>query len=187
MNPTNVTQLLQRAAEGDLEASGKAWDLVSFEIDKIAQGVLRKEKIQGSIQASDLCQEAFLRIFGTGNAPSVNDRKHFFRIAAQHMRRTIVDRHRRKFAKKRGGIPLSLEGQAELVAEAPDSRIVELNEALLALAQLDEVASAVVEMRFFAGYSVDHTAEILSISKAAVKEHFDFAKAWLFDRMRGNE
>ncbi len=183
MNGANlrITQLLQNAAKGDEEAANLAWEAVYHELKNIATGYLSREYQHQTLQPSDLVHEVYLRLFGD-NKVHVNDRRHFYRLAARQMRYFLVERTRKKRARKREGQNISLD-DCVIIGEALDDRLLALDSLLTALNQLDPEAAAVVEMRYFGGYSAARTAELLDISAADERDHFDFAKAWLKERM----
>jgi len=176
-----ITQLLQSAAKGDAEAANLAWDAVYHELQNIATGYLSREYRHQTLQPSDLVHEVYLRLFGE-NKVHVNDRKHFYRLAARQMRYFLVDRTRKKKASKRDGVNLSLDDCVNLGVSL-DDRLLALESLLTELNELDPEAAAVVEMRYFGGYSAARTAELLDISAADERDHFEFAKAWLKERM----
>lgn len=176
-----ITHLLQRAADGDSEAANLAWDAVYRELENIAKGYLRHEYQHQTLQASDLVHEVYLRLFGD-NKVHVNDRKHFYRLAARQMRYYLVDRTRKKRARKCEGENISLD-DCVVIGQELDERLLALDALLVELNELDHEAASVVEMRYFGGYSEVRTAELLSISSAHVRDHFEFAKAWLRKRM----
>lgn len=176
-----ITQLLQSAAKGDEAAANLAWEAVYRELQNIATGYLKREYQHQTLQASDLVHEVYLRMFGQ-NKVRVNDRKHFYRLAARQMRHFLVDRTRKKRALKREGENISLD-DCLVIGQALDERLLALDSLLTELNALDAEAAAVVEMRYFGGYSAARTAELLDISAADERDHFEFAKAWLKERM----
>ena len=181
----NVTQLLIGWSEGNKEALDELLPLVYDELRKQAARYLRKESPGHTLQTTALIHEAYLRLIDQKNVRWQN-RAHFFGIAAQLMRRILVDHARMKKRAKRGGsnIKVSLS-EAALKTPAQDLDIVALDEALKRLEQVDEQQSRVVELRFFSGLSVEETAEVLSISPATVKRDWSMAKAWLHREITG--
>ena len=177
--PQNVTQLLVSWGNGNKEALDKLLPLVYDELRRQAARYLRRERAGHTLQTTALIHEAYLRLVDQKNVHWQN-RAHFFGLAAQLMRRILVDHARTKKRAKRGGsdVRVSLTG-AQVLAKDQEVDVVALDEALNRLAQLDEQQSRIVELRFFSGLTVEETAEALSISPATVKRDWSMAKAWL--------
>ncbi|MEP7346166.1 MAG: sigma-70 family RNA polymerase sigma factor, partial [Gemmatimonadaceae bacterium] len=172
----------QRGKEG---ASERLFPLVYAELHDLAVHYMRSERGDHTLQPTALVHEVFLRLYDQRNANWKN-RSHFFGIAAQAMRRILVDHARRRHATKReGGNQITLD---ESVAEAPQRSIdvMALDDALTELAQLDPRQAQVVELRFFGGLDIDQTAEALGISPATVKRDWTFARAFLQRAMDGH-
>lgn len=178
--PSEITRLLQDWRDGD----GKALDIllprVYKELRRLARHQLRNERPDHTLQSAALVHEAYLRLLGVSPTQQWESRTHFFAIAAQLMRQILVDYARRHGAAKRGGsvCKLSLE-----VAMATPRRaqvdIVALDDALHALATIDERQSRVVELRFFAGLSLNEISTVLEIGPATVQRDWTAARAWL--------
>lgn len=185
--PQNVTQLLLSWGSGDKEALDKLLPVVYDELRKQAARYLRRERAGHTLQTTALIHEAYLRLVDQKNVHWQN-RAQFFGLAAQLMRRILVDHARTKKRAKRGGsdIRVSLTG-AKILAKSEDLDVVALDEALDRLAEIDEQQSKVVELRFFSGLTVEETAEVLSISPATVKRDWSMAKAWLHRELSSNE
>lgn len=185
--PQNVTQLLISWGSGDKEALDKLLPVVYDELRKQAARYLRRERVGHTLQTTALIHEAYLRLVDQKNVHWQN-RAQFFGLAAQLMRRILVDHARTKKRAKRGGsdIRVSLTG-AKVLAKSEDLDVVALDEALDRLAQIDEQQSKIVELRFFSGLTVEETAEVLSISPATVKRDWSMAKAWLHRELSSNE
>lgn len=183
--PANVTELLVGWGKGDKEALDKLVPVVYDELRRQAARYLRHERVGHTLQTTALIHEAYLRLVDQKNVHWQN-RAHFFGIAAQLMRRILVDHARAKTRVKRGGsdIRVSLTGVV-LKAQDQDLDIVALDEALDRLAAIDEQQSKIVELRFFSGLTVEETAEVLSISPATVKRDWSMAKAWLHREISG--
>lgn len=182
---THVTQLLKLHCEGDKSALEKLLPLVYQELRRLAASYMRKEKSQHTLQATALVHEAYFKLVDQKEVVWQN-RSHFFGVAAQLMRRILIDHARAKQADKRGGsqIKLSLDEDINFLQEnGPD--LLELDNALKKLAELDERQSKVVELRFFGGLNLDETAEVLGTSPATVKRDWTLAKAWLFRELSG--
>jgi RNA polymerase sigma factor (TIGR02999 family) len=183
--PQNVTQLLIGWSKGDKEALDKLVPLVYDELRRQAARYLRHERVGHTLQTTALIHEAYLRLVDQKNVQWQN-RAHFFGIAAQMMRRILVDHARTKKRAKRGGSDIRVSlSDANLKAQGQDLDIVALDEALERLAAIDEQQSRIVELKFFSGLTVEETAEILSISPATVKRDWSMAKAWLHREISG--
>jgi RNA polymerase sigma factor (TIGR02999 family) len=177
--PQNVTQLLIGWSEGDKEALDKLVPLVYDELRRQAARYLRRERVGHTLQTTALIHEAYLKLVDQKNVHWQN-RAHFFGIAAQLMRRILVDHARTKKRAKRGGSDIRVSlADATAIAKAQDLDVVALDEALERLARIDEQQSKIVELRFFSGLTVEETAEVLAISPATVKRDWSMAKAWL--------
>jgi RNA polymerase sigma factor (TIGR02999 family) len=181
----NVTQLLIGWSNGDRAALDSLLPLVYEELRQQAARYLRRERVGHTLQTTALIHEAYLRLIDQKNVHWQN-RAHFFGIAAQLMRRILVDHARTRTRAKRGGSNLRVSfNEANLLAASQDLDIVALDEALARLAELDEQQSRIVELRFFSGLSVPETAEVLRISPATVKRDWSMAKAWLHRELSG--
>ncbi len=180
-----MTQLLVSWSEGDESALDRLTPLVYDELRRLAGRYLRNERPGHTLQSTDLVHEAYLRMVDQQSVRWQN-RAHFFGIAAQMIRRILVDHARRRHALKRGAdaVKLSLD-EAIAASGQRDFDLVALDEALENLAKLDPQQSRVVELRFFAGLSIEETAEVLSISPATVKRDWTTAKAWLYRDLSG--
>jgi RNA polymerase sigma-70 factor (ECF subfamily) len=177
--PQNVTELLIGRSKGDKEALDALVPLVYDELRRQASRYLRHERVGHTLQTTALIHEAYLRLVDQKNVHWQN-RAHFFGIAAQLMRRILVDHARTRKRAKRGGSDVRISlSEATLKTRAQDLDIVALDEALERLAAIDEQQSKIVELRFFSGLTVEETAEVLSISPATVKRDWSMAKAWL--------
>jgi RNA polymerase sigma factor (TIGR02999 family) len=180
MNPSeNVTELLRAYRAGEPEALERLVAVVYGELRRQAARALRRERGNHTLQPTALVHEAYLRLAGQRDVEWQN-RAHFFAIAAQIMRRILVDHARSRGRGKRGGgrAPVLLD-DALAIAETRDLDLVALDDALSALARLDERQSRVVEMRFFAGLEVEEVAEALGVSPTTVKRDWSLARAWL--------
>ena len=183
----NVTQLLISWGNGNKEALDRLLPLVYDELRRQAARYLRRERAGHTLQTTALIHEAYLRLIDQKNVHWQN-RAHFFGLAAQLMRRILVDHARTKKRDKRGGsdIRVSLTG-AQVLAKDQEVDVVALDEALDRLAKLDEQQSRIVELRFFSGLTVEETAAALSISPATVKRDWSMAKAWLHRELTTDE
>ena len=175
-----VTELLVRWRSGDGKALEALMPLVYDEMRRLAHSYLRRERPDHTLQSTALVHEAFVRL--TGHAPPQwQDRAHFFGIAANLMRQILVEYARSRNTSKRGGaiIKLAIDSVGD-PSGRPDLDIVALDDALKDLARIDPQQSRVVEMRFFAGLSIEETAEVLGISESTVKRDWNTARFWLF-------
>ena len=183
----DVTDLLRAWAEGDPSAPEKLTPLIYAELRRLARRSMRREHEQHTLETGALVNEAYLRLADWKNARWEN-RAHFYGVAAQIMRRVLVDYARSRGYQKRGGgaRPVSLE-EAVVPSPGQSPDVIALDEALNRLAKLDQRKSKVVELRFFAGLSVDETAAVLNVSPFTVIRDWNFAKAWLHREIRGAE
>jgi RNA polymerase sigma factor (TIGR02999 family) len=176
---SEVTQLLQEWREGDRKALDALLPLLYKELRRLAHFQLRNERSDHTLQSAALVHEAYLRLVGL-KPPQWESRTHFFAIAAQLMRQILVDHARRHGAAKRGGsvCKLSVE-EAAMTSRGKDVDVVALDEALRALAKIDARQSRVVELRFFAGLSLEEISVALEIGPATVQRDWTAARAWL--------
>ena len=177
-----VTELLHAWSRGDLAVEEELMSRVYAELRRIASQYLRKERAGHTLSTTALVHEAYLRLVDQRSFAWQN-RSHFLAIAARMMRRLLVDEARRRSFLKRGGgqlVPLSLEHALELplAGVAPD--LVALHDALTDLEAAEPAQARLVELRFFAGLSVDETATVLAVSPATVDRRWRLAKAWLY-------
>jgi RNA polymerase sigma-70 factor (ECF subfamily) len=183
--PEDVTQLLLNWSEGDQAALDQLIPIVHGEMRRLAASYLRRERPGHTLQPTALVNEAYLRLIDQRNARWHN-RAQFFGVAAQIMRRILVDYARQHEAEKRGGpeqqrISLS---DAEQQAGMPPLDLLALNEALHELEAMDPQQSRIVELRFFAGLTIAETAEVLDIGHATVEREWTLARAWLRRRLQ---
>jgi RNA polymerase sigma factor (TIGR02999 family) len=175
-----ITAMLQAWGDGDRSVLDQLLPLVYRELHLQAHRYLRRERANHTLQTTALIHEAYLKLVDQRTVQWQN-RAHFFGIAAQAMRRILVDYAKTKNREKRGGpaADLPLE-EALLVADTGQSvDLLALDEALTRLALIDELQARVVELRYFSGLSIEDTAEALGISPASVKRDWQMAKAWL--------
>jgi len=181
-----VTELLVRWRKGDRQALDALIPLVYGELRRIAQHFLQREKPGHTLQSTALVHEAYVRMVGQ-NLPEWQSRAHFFGIAAQLMRQILVDHARARQAAKRGGdvFKLSLDESTAMPGQR-DLDLIALDDALKSLTELDPQQSRIVELRYFAGLTIEDTSEVLGISPATVKRDWATARAWLQrEMMRG--
>src|SRR5687768_8464297 len=183
--PLNVTQLLIGWAKGDKDALDQLIPIVYDELRRQAARYLRRERVGHTLQTTALIHEAYLRLIDQKNVQWQN-RAQFFGIAAQLMRRILVDHARTKKRAKRGGSDIRVSlADAEASVKAQELDVVALSEALDRLERIDEQQSKIVELRFFSGLTVEETAAVLDISPATVKRDWSMAKAWLHREISG--
>ena len=185
---TDVTQILSAIAQGDPTAASQLLPLVYAELRNLAAQRLVQEKPGQTLQPTALVHEAYLRLVGPTDARRWNDRGHFFAAAAEAMRHILVDNARRKRRVKHGGgrhrVPLD---DAVPAPPASEDDLLALDEALTRLAAEDPEAAQVVQLRYFAGLSVEEAAESLGMSRATAYRHWTFARAWLLQELAGDE
>ena len=182
-----VTAALLAWSGGDREALGRVLPQIYDELRALAAQHLRKERPGHTLQATALVNEAFLRLSGRERV-HVEARVQFFAVAAQAMRRVLVDHARRRQADKRGGsetpVPLTEVAEAALTA-SPLVDVLDVDEALTRLAALDERQARVVELKFFAGMEVEEIAAALDVSASTVQREWRMARAWLRHQLAG--
>lgn len=177
--PEEVTGLLVAWSQGDSQAYEKLVPLVYAELHRMAHRYMSRERPGHTLQTTALVGEAYLRL--VDQKVHWQNRAHFFGIAAELMRRILVDHARAHAYTKRGGGAQKIElNEAMLMARDRSAELVALDEALIKLAEFDQRKSRVVELRFFGGLSVEETAEVLEISVNTVKRDWSTARAWLF-------
>jgi RNA polymerase sigma factor (TIGR02999 family) len=180
-----ITGWLAQWREGDAGARDRLFAAVQPHLAQLAAGLLRRERRDHTLEPNAVVNELYLRLLG-GAAVSFRDRAHFLAIAAQTMRRVLIDHARARIAGKRGGaqqrVPLS--DVAVVDSQAPlDAELIDLDDQLEALAAADPRAARVVELRFFGGLREDDVAEVLQVSVITVKRDWKAARAWLAARL----
>ena len=179
-SPESVTQLLVSWSEGDENALERLTPFVYNELRRLASNYLRRERQDHTLQPTALVNEAYLKLIDQKNAHWKN-RAQFYGVAAQLMRRILVDHARQHQADKRGGPGqqrLSITGAGQ-IGEKPNLDLLSLHEALAELKAFDPQQERIVELRFFGGLSIDDTAEVLGIGHATVERDWKMARAWL--------
>lgn len=176
--------MLRDWSDGKPEALDNLLPLVYAELHRQAASFLRKERPGHTLQTTALINEAYLRLIDRQDV-NWQSRAHFFAVAAQAMRRILVDYAKAKHRKKRGGddIKLALEEATEIGAKEKGVDLIALDEALDRLAERDEQQAHIVELRYFSGLSLEQTAEALHISRATVARDWEAARAWLHREM----
>jgi RNA polymerase sigma factor (TIGR02999 family) len=176
----DVTLLLDAIEDGDAQASEQLLPLVYDELRKLAAVRLANEPPGQTLQATALVHDAFVRLVDVERQQEWNSRGHFFAAAAEAMRRILVENARRKQRLKHGGefVRHELE-EAEIVASELKHDLLAIDEALTVLAKQDPLKAQLVELRFFAGMTVEEAAQVLGVSAITAKRHWRYARAWL--------
>ncbi|MEM7582875.1 MAG: sigma-70 family RNA polymerase sigma factor [Acidobacteriota bacterium] len=184
---TQVSRLLLAWRQGEPAALDQLIPLVHDELRRLADRYLRQERIDHSFDPTDLVHEAYLRLVDKRH-PQWQDQAHFYAVAAQLMRRILVDHARGRSTAKRGGglVTLRLDDTDEPVAQRAED-LVALDDALEALAGFDREKARVIELRYFGGLTIDETAEVLGLSPTTVVKNTRLARAWLTSEMRRAE
>ena len=179
-SPKDITQMLIDWSNGNREALDELLPVVYSELRRQAARYLRRERVGHTLQTTDLIHEAYLKLVDQRNVRWKN-RAHFFGVAAQLMRRILVDHARSRGRAKRGGlgITLPLEEGLSISADKSGEDILALDEALTRLASIDARQCEIVEFRFFGGLSIEETSAMLGVSPTTVKDDLKMAKAWL--------
>jgi RNA polymerase sigma-70 factor, ECF subfamily len=182
-----ITQLLIAWSDGDQAALEKLTPLVYAELHRLAKGYMLRERPGHTLQTTALINEAYLRLIDWKNV-RWQGRAHFFGVAAQLMRRILVDFARARHYAKRGGAAhqVSLD-EAVTIHEDRSAELIALDEALKSLAEIDPRKSQVVELRFFGGLSAKETAAALKVSQRTVEREWNSARAWLYRELRGKD
>ncbi|MEW6738239.1 MAG: sigma-70 family RNA polymerase sigma factor [Acidobacteriota bacterium] len=185
--PTDVTDMLIKWSNGDQSVHADLMTVIYDELRKRAKQYLARERPGNTLQATALVHEVYLRLIKQ-NQVRWQNRAHFFGVAAQMMRRILVDHARSRQAEKRGGdgYRLSIDEALE-IPKQQDVQLIALDDALITLTQLDPRQSQIVELRFFGGLSVEETAEVLNISPVTVTREWRLAKMWLYRQLNRAE
>jgi len=180
-----ITEMLRELSDGKPEAWDNLLPLVYEELHRQAARFLRKERAGHTLQTTALINEAYLKLIDQRDV-TWESRTHFYALAAQAMRRILVDYAKTAKRKKRGGadLKLPLEEAMAVAAEEKSVDLIALDEALNKLAEQDERQARVVELRYFSGLSLDETAAALRVSRATVANDWNMAKVWLFRELR---
>src|ERR1051325_6858794 len=181
--PHSVTQLLIDWSNGDQAARDQLMSVVYEELHRLARRYMRRESPGPTLQTSALVNEAFIRLVDQRNVHWQN-RAHFYGIAAQMMRRILVDYARgRNYAKRGGGVHAITLDDGLVVSAERSAEVVAVHEALEELAKFDVRKGQIVELRFFGGLSIEETAEVLGVSPGTVMRDWTLSKAWLRRQM----
>ncbi|WP_146674930.1 ECF-type sigma factor [Pirellula sp. SH-Sr6A] len=184
---TEVTKILEQIEQGDTAAAAELLPLVYAELRKLAGYRLNREKAEQTLQATALVHEAYIRLVGNAEI-KWDGRSHFFAAAAEAMRRILVDHARRRKSVKHGGDFERQELCDDVAIEIGDiDQLLDLDAALTRLAAEDLAMARLVELRYFAGLSVEETANALGVSPRTVKRNWAYARAWLGRELNGGE
>ncbi|HEX6178932.1 MAG TPA: sigma-70 family RNA polymerase sigma factor [Thermoanaerobaculia bacterium] len=182
--PSRATLLIRQVGEGNRQAADELLPLVYDELRSLARAKMAREKPGQTLQPTALVHEAYLRLVH-GADPGWEGRRHFFAAAAEAMRRILIERARRQAADKHGGSAERVT-LTDIAGEQPvePETLIAIDEALTRLEKIDGEMAEVVKLRYFAGMSVDETAESLQLSPRTVSRHWNGARAWLMKELR---
>jgi RNA polymerase sigma factor (TIGR02999 family) len=182
---SNATVLLNALENGSPQAADELLELVYQELRQLATHKMAQELPGQTLQPTALVHEAWLRLIGSENLSFAN-RAHFFSAAAEAMRRILIDRARRRNARRHGGEYRRVDlADCDLVAPQPDDQLLAVNDALEKLAKSRPILAEVVKLRYFGGRTNEEVAQILDISLSTVKNYWSFARAWLHQEIKG--
>ena len=185
-HPTDVTRLLERASGGDPRAGRELLPLVYEQLRACAQKQMAGERSDHTLQATALVHEAYLRLVGTRQT-TWDSRAHFYVAAAEAMRRILIEHARRRGRIKRGGDRKRVLSSVEdLALEADFEEIVAVDGAIRRLEDRDARMAKIVQLRFYAGLSVEETAKALGVSDRTVRREWSLARAWLHRELGGS-
>jgi RNA polymerase sigma factor (TIGR02999 family) len=187
---SDVTGILSAIEQGDPQAADRLLPLVYDELRKLAAARLAQEKPGQTLQPTALVHEAYLRLVAGANgkpdeAQHFNSRGHFFAAAAEAMRRLLVENARRKHRLKRGGGLAKIDlDPLDIAAPSRNDDLLALDEALTQLAEAEPQAAELVKLRYFAGFSIPQSAEVLGISPRSADSLWAYARAWLLEKLK---
>lgn len=183
MNTHTVSELLVDLSDGKRSAVNELLPLIYDELKRLAASYLRRERADHTLQPTALVNEAYLKMVDITQVTWQN-KAHFVGVAANQMRRILVDHARNHNALKRGGEFHILTLNEEIDKSVEEStELIELDDALNELAKMDAVKAKIVELRYFGGLTMDEVAEVLGVSVITVKRHWKMTKAWLYGRL----
>jgi RNA polymerase sigma factor (TIGR02999 family) len=188
-SPQEITRLLREWRHGSEAAEAELWPILYGELRSLARGVLRGQGGWRRLGTTTLVHEAYLRLVGSAPGIEWNDRGHFFAVAARAMRFILVDEARRQLSQKRGGDLPPVGGDSEPLEPADPAAhrpedVLAIHQALERLARIHPRYEKLVEMRYFAGLSVDETAEALGVSRPTIVRDWQSARTWLYGELR---
>lgn len=180
---SQVTLILDAISRGESRATDELLPLVYDELRQLAAARMMREQAGQTLQPTALVHEVWLRLAGNASQ-SWQNRAHFFGAAAEAMRRILIERARRKSRLKRGSGQALLDiADLDVMAAMPDDKVLLVDEALAQLQTEDPEKARIVSLKFFAGLTNDQIAELLNVNERTVRRQWDFARAWLFDRI----
>ena len=180
---SDVTRVIEAVQRGDPKAADELLPLVYEELRKLAASKMANEAAGNTLQPTALVHEAWLRLVGNGN-PRFAGRGHFFAAAAEAMRRILIDRARRKCARRHGGGQVRVDiQQIDLAPPDADDQLLAVNEALEKLAAQDPLEAKLVKLRYFAGLTVEEAASLLDISPRTARNYWAHARTWLYNEI----
>lgn len=178
-----ITELLQRVRNGDAEAEEALLKRVYPDLKRLAASKLRGWK-SGGLQATELVNEAYLRIFGSETPVDWQNRAHFFAVVAQQVRFVLLDQARKRSSGGHLSVELDNSLRDKIATPPPLFEITALDEALQRLESVDARAARVVVLRYFGGLTLEEVAEVLNLNISTIKRDWTFAKSWLFDQLK---
>jgi RNA polymerase sigma factor (TIGR02999 family) len=178
----DVTGLLRQWSGGNQQALGKLLPVIYEELRRVAHQYLQRERYEQTLQTTALVHEAYLKLIDQRSV-SWQNRSHFFAIAAQAMRRILIDNARKRSANKREGQKVPLD-EVAIISNSRAEHLLALDEALQRLEQIDPQQSKVVELRYFGGLTIEETAEAMNLGAATVKREWAMARAWLYQELQ---
>jgi RNA polymerase sigma factor (TIGR02999 family) len=186
--PGDATRILQRIETGDPSAADELLPLVYEELRRLAAAKLADEKPGQTLQATALVHEAYVRLVDTARVQHWNSRGHFFRAAAEAMRRLLINRARDKKRLKRGGDLHRIDlGEVAVTMATAGDDLLDLDQALQRLAGEHPASAELASMRLFAGFSLKEAGNAMGISERTARRHWAYARAWLFDALRDDD
>lgn len=186
-NSHEITKMLIELTDGRSDVVDRIYPYIYDELRRLAGSYLRRERSDHTLQPTALVHEAYIRLIDQTRVQWQN-RAHFFGIAAQIMRRILMDHARKHKADKRGGEfeILPIEEEILVVSHERSSGLVALDDALSALAEIDEQKAKIVELRYFGGLSIEETAQVIGVSVPTINRQWRMAKAWLYGQIASN-
>ena len=182
-----ITQMLIELTDGNQEVVNQILPHIYDELKRLASSYLRRERVNHTLQPTALVHEAYMKLIDQKRVQWQN-RAHFFGIAAQVMRRILMDHARKHQADKRGGEAekLPIEEEILVVSHEKSAELIALDDALQTLAGIDEQKAKIVELRYFCGLSIEETAEVMGVSVPTINRQWRMAKAWLYSQIAAN-
>ena len=177
---SDATRIIEQIDQGDPAAAAQLLPIVYDELRRLAAARLDREKNQHSLDATALVHEAYLRLVDVRNPQQFNGRSHFFGAASEAMRRILVEAARRRQSLKKGGQHRRVDADPDLISDGKsEAEVLEIDEALGRLADENPQVAKLVELKYFANFTIDEAASILEVSPRTAHRHWAYAKAWL--------